>query len=184
MFICRVSVLVKKCWMNVSRFVRCCVTVNTVGVYTFTLCLFQMHAVVLVLLLGALGVLGAPAADEIKSLPGLSKQPSFKQYSGYFSVAGNKHLHYWCVASFSNPLCRHLSARCLRVCCIRVDASVYYGGCKHGTVTPGVGLWSRRRTPSAARWCCGWMEDQAVAHWMACSQNMALSWWDPMWNFD
>lgn len=56
---------------------------------------FQMHAVVLVVLLGALGALGAPAADEIKSLPGLSKQPSFKQYSGYFTVAGNKHLHYW-----------------------------------------------------------------------------------------
>ncbi|XP_058258734.1 lysosomal protective protein isoform X1 [Hemibagrus wyckioides] len=62
-----------------------------------------MYATLLVLLLGALGVLGAPAADEIKSLPGLSKQPSFKQYSGYFTVAGNKHLHYWFVESQKNP---------------------------------------------------------------------------------
>lgn len=76
----------------------------------------QMYAAFLVLLLGALGVLGAPAADEIKSLPGLSKQPSFKQYSGYFTVAGNKHLHYWCVyllpsVSFDIS-CYHRSSGC------------------------------------------------------------------------
>ncbi|KAM9482205.1 lysosomal protective protein isoform 2-T2 [Clarias gariepinus] len=63
----------------------------------------KMHALLLVLLLGALGVLGAPAADEIKSLPGLSKQPSFKQYSGYLTVADNKHLHYWFVESQKDP---------------------------------------------------------------------------------
>lgn len=39
----------------------------------------------------------APAADEITYLPGLQKQPSFKQYSGYLSVADGKHLHYWSV---------------------------------------------------------------------------------------
>lgn len=58
---------------------------------------FQMHLVLVCLLLGVLEVSGAPDADEIKFLPGLSKQPSFKHYSGYFNVAGNKHLHYWSV---------------------------------------------------------------------------------------
>lgn len=58
---------------------------------------FQMHLVLVCLLLGVLEVSGAPDADEIKYLPGLSKQPSFKHYSGYFSVADNKHLHYWSV---------------------------------------------------------------------------------------
>jgi len=56
-----------------------------------------MHLVLVCLLLGVLEVSGAPDADEIKYLPGLSKQPSFKHYSGYFSVADNKHLHYWSV---------------------------------------------------------------------------------------
>lgn len=44
-----------------------------------------------------LGVEAAPAADDITYLPGLQKQPSFKQYSGYLSVADGKHLHYWSV---------------------------------------------------------------------------------------
>uniref|UniRef100_A0A674B7M4 Carboxypeptidase n=1 Tax=Salmo trutta TaxID=8032 RepID=A0A674B7M4_SALTR len=51
----------------------------------------------------ALGTLGAPEADEIKFLPGLQKQPNFKQYSGYFNVADNKHLHYWFVESQKDP---------------------------------------------------------------------------------
>uniref|UniRef100_A0A9J7Z3C0 Carboxypeptidase n=1 Tax=Cyprinus carpio carpio TaxID=630221 RepID=A0A9J7Z3C0_CYPCA len=63
-----------------------------------------MHlALVCLLLLGVLEVSGAPNADEIKYLPGLSKQPSFKHYSGYFSVADNKHLHYWFVESQKDP---------------------------------------------------------------------------------
>ncbi|XP_067092510.1 lysosomal protective protein [Osmerus mordax] len=62
-----------------------------------------MFCVVLAVLLGALGVIGAPDSDEIKFLPGLPKQPSFKQYSGYFNVAENKHLHYWFVESQKNP---------------------------------------------------------------------------------
>uniref|UniRef100_A0A672ZW43 Carboxypeptidase n=1 Tax=Sphaeramia orbicularis TaxID=375764 RepID=A0A672ZW43_9TELE len=45
----------------------------------------------------------APDADEVKYLPGLAKQPSFKQYSGYLSVAHGKHLHYWFVESQSKP---------------------------------------------------------------------------------
>uniref|UniRef100_A0AAR2K216 Carboxypeptidase n=1 Tax=Pygocentrus nattereri TaxID=42514 RepID=A0AAR2K216_PYGNA len=63
----------------------------------------SMGLVVVCLLLGAVGVFSAPDADEIKFLPGLPKQPSFKQYSGYFTVAGNKHLHYWFVESQKNP---------------------------------------------------------------------------------
>lgn len=63
---------------------------------------FQMHLVLVCLLLGLLEeVSGAPDADEIKYLPGLSKQPSFKHYSGYFNVADNKHLHYWCAGPSS-----------------------------------------------------------------------------------
>lgn len=50
-----------------------------------------------------LGAEAAPAADEITYLPGLPKQPSFKQYSGYLSVADRKHLHYWFVESQNNP---------------------------------------------------------------------------------
>lgn len=62
-----------------------------------------MYLVLLSLCLSFGGVFGAPAADEIKSLPGLSKQPSFRQYSGYFTVAENKHLHYWFVESQKDP---------------------------------------------------------------------------------
>ncbi|CAI5686424.1 unnamed protein product [Oreochromis niloticus] len=50
-----------------------------------------------------LGAEAAPAADEITYLPGLQKQPSFKQYSGYLSVADGKHLHYWFVESQNKP---------------------------------------------------------------------------------
>uniref|UniRef100_A0A3Q2FW05 Lysosomal protective protein n=1 Tax=Cyprinodon variegatus TaxID=28743 RepID=A0A3Q2FW05_CYPVA len=39
----------------------------------------------------------APAEDEITFLPGLQKQPSFKQYSGYLNLPDGKHLHYWSV---------------------------------------------------------------------------------------
>uniref|UniRef100_A0A673JBB4 Carboxypeptidase n=1 Tax=Sinocyclocheilus rhinocerous TaxID=307959 RepID=A0A673JBB4_9TELE len=63
----------------------------------------NMHLVLVCLLLGVLEVSGAPDADEIKYLPGLSKQPSFKHYSGYFNVADNKHLHYWFVESQKDP---------------------------------------------------------------------------------
>lgn len=62
-----------------------------------------MFHVVCALLLGALGILGAPDTDEIKYLPGLQKQPNFKQYSGYLNVADNKHLHYWFVESQKDP---------------------------------------------------------------------------------
>ncbi|XP_075993849.1 lysosomal protective protein [Genypterus blacodes] len=64
-----------------------------------------MHMLLLPALLLALllRVDGAPAADEILFLPGLQKQPSFKQYSGYLSVCDGKHLHYWFVESQNDP---------------------------------------------------------------------------------
>ncbi|XP_053309046.1 lysosomal protective protein [Spea bombifrons] len=55
------------------------------------------------LLLGTGFVKGAPSRDEIIYLPGLAKQPSFQQYSGYLTVPGNKHLHYWFVESQKDP---------------------------------------------------------------------------------
>ncbi|MBN3325133.1 PPGB protein, partial [Atractosteus spatula] len=57
----------------------------------------------LLLLLGVLRVQGAPDADEIKYLPGLEKQPGFRQYSGYLNVSGSKHLHYWFLESQKDP---------------------------------------------------------------------------------
>ncbi|CAI9535784.1 unnamed protein product [Staurois parvus] len=54
-------------------------------------------------LLGALLADAAPSDDEIKYLPGLRKQPSFRQFSGYLDVPGGKHLHYWFVESQKNP---------------------------------------------------------------------------------
>uniref|UniRef100_A0A672NH02 Carboxypeptidase n=1 Tax=Sinocyclocheilus grahami TaxID=75366 RepID=A0A672NH02_SINGR len=66
-------------------------------------CELLRDCVLLLLLLSSLTVSGAPDADEIKYLSGLSKQPSFKHYSGYFSVADNKHLHYWFVESQKDP---------------------------------------------------------------------------------
>lgn len=59
---------------------------------------FQMQGLLLCcFLLAVLGSDAAPAADEVTYLPGLQKQPSFRQYSGYLSVADGKHLHYWSV---------------------------------------------------------------------------------------
>lgn len=40
----------------------------------------------------------APDVDEIQCLPGLAKQPAFRQYSGYLRGSGSKHLHYWSAA--------------------------------------------------------------------------------------
>uniref|UniRef100_A0A8C4N0B3 Carboxypeptidase n=1 Tax=Equus asinus TaxID=9793 RepID=A0A8C4N0B3_EQUAS len=45
----------------------------------------------------------APQQDEIQCLPGLAKQPSFRQYSGYLRGSGTKHLHYWFVESQKDP---------------------------------------------------------------------------------
>nr|XP_015220534.1 PREDICTED: lysosomal protective protein [Lepisosteus oculatus] len=61
------------------------------------------RALLPLLLLGVLRVQGAPDADEIKYLPGLEKQPGFRQYSGYLNVSGSKHLHYWFLESQKDP---------------------------------------------------------------------------------
>ncbi|XP_050394322.1 lysosomal protective protein-like [Patella vulgata] len=56
------------------------------------------------LLLATVGVLEAAVAqDEINYMPGLAKQPNFKQYSGYLKASGTKKLHYWFVESVGNP---------------------------------------------------------------------------------
>ncbi|KAM4622784.1 lysosomal protective protein-like isoform 2-T2 [Discoglossus pictus] len=63
-----------------------------------------MHFVLLCsLVLGALSVDGAAPDDEIVYMPGLAKQPSFRQYSGFLDVADGKHLHYWFVESQKDP---------------------------------------------------------------------------------
>ncbi|PIK47317.1 hypothetical protein BSL78_15817 [Apostichopus japonicus] len=41
--------------------------------------------------------------DAITFLPGLTKQPSFDQYSGYLAATGGKMFHYWLVSSQSKP---------------------------------------------------------------------------------
>ncbi|XP_053145457.1 lysosomal protective protein-like isoform X2 [Hemicordylus capensis] len=57
----------------------------------------------LLLAVAAAGVGAAPKMHEIRYLPGLDKQPSFKQYSGYLDVDGDKHLHYWFVEAQNSP---------------------------------------------------------------------------------
>ncbi|RUS72201.1 hypothetical protein EGW08_020028 [Elysia chlorotica] len=57
----------------------------------------------LILVLCLQNALGAPEADLITNLPGLSFQPNFKQFSGYLSGVETRRLHYWFVESSSNP---------------------------------------------------------------------------------
>ncbi|XP_069809668.1 lysosomal protective protein-like [Dendropsophus ebraccatus] len=45
----------------------------------------------------------APEVDEIFGLPGLSNQPSFRQFSGFLSASSGKHLHYWFVECQEDP---------------------------------------------------------------------------------
>ncbi|XP_040837335.1 lysosomal protective protein isoform X3 [Ochotona curzoniae] len=47
--------------------------------------------------------LAAPDEDEIECLPGLAKQPAFRQYSGYLRASESKHFHYWFVESQKDP---------------------------------------------------------------------------------
>ncbi|XP_077386502.1 lysosomal protective protein [Festucalex cinctus] len=60
-------------------------------------------AAVLLYFLSASMAAAAPAGDEVVHLPGLPKQPAFRHFSGYLSVAGGKHLHYWFVESQNSP---------------------------------------------------------------------------------
>jgi len=41
-------------------------------------------------------------ADEVISLPGLTENINFKQFSGYLKVNSTKNLHYWMVESQVN----------------------------------------------------------------------------------
>lgn len=55
----------------------------------------EMYRLVVVVACLVSVTLGAPAADEITNLPGLTHPVPFKHYSGYLSGAEGKHLHYW-----------------------------------------------------------------------------------------
>jgi len=55
---------------------------------------------VLIALIGCTSLVScAIESDRITDLPGLTSQPSFKQYSGYLTATGTRKLHYWCVNS-------------------------------------------------------------------------------------
>ncbi|XP_077433723.1 lysosomal protective protein [Vanacampus margaritifer] len=60
-------------------------------------------AVLLYFLFASKMAAAAPAGDQVVHLPGLPKQPAFRHFSGYLSVAGGKHLHYWLVESQNRP---------------------------------------------------------------------------------
>ncbi|XP_040104811.1 lysosomal protective protein isoform X2 [Oryx dammah] len=68
--------------------------------------LFLQLLLLLLLLACAPGGEAAPDQDEIRFLPGLAKQPSFRQYSGYLKGSGSKRLHYWFVESQKDPKSR------------------------------------------------------------------------------
>ncbi|XP_067651219.1 lysosomal protective protein-like [Haliotis asinina] len=50
----------------------------------------------------ALGARAAVPEDEVTQLPGLSRPPSWKQYSGFLKASGTRKLHYWFVESQSS----------------------------------------------------------------------------------
>ncbi|NXT23532.1 PPGB protein, partial [Syrrhaptes paradoxus] len=57
-----------------------------------------------VLLLVLLGLSqAAPPGHEVMFLPGLTKQPAFRHFSGYLCAGPGQHLHYWFVEAQSNP---------------------------------------------------------------------------------
>lgn len=43
-------------------------------------------------------------SDFIVSLPGLTYQPTFRQFSGYIPVSPTRKIHYWYIESASNPI--------------------------------------------------------------------------------
>ncbi|XP_041059999.1 lysosomal protective protein isoform X3 [Carcharodon carcharias] len=63
----------------------------------------MISLVLFAVLLKAFLIESAPAKDEVVYLPGLAKQPRFKQYSGYLNTSENIHLHYWFVESQGHP---------------------------------------------------------------------------------
>ena len=110
----------------------------------------------------------APDQDEIQCLPGLAKQPSFRQYSGYLKGSGSKHLHYWSAAL--SPWAgwgrgAHSDAHQGRGLRSWGEGRAGRGPstCTHPGLTPLPGLWSPRRIPRAALWCFGSTEGRAAA---------------------
>lgn len=90
-------------------------------------------------LLSSLLLLGlgraAPPDHEVTYLPGLSKQPSFRHFSGYLCAGPGKYLHYWYVG--------------LRLA---------MGGHRLALGThsyTSTGSWRPRAIPRTAPWCCG-----------------------------
>ena len=61
-----------------------------------------MSVVALLIATGLVLAQGAPAQDEILSLPGWKGSLPSKQYSGYLNVSDTR-LHYWLVESETNP---------------------------------------------------------------------------------
>lgn len=64
----------------------------------------MLLSVVSLLSLGALGYCYTQDAlnDQIVNLPGAENlQVNFNQFSGYLTVAGSKHMHYWMVGFFA-----------------------------------------------------------------------------------
>ena len=51
----------------------------------------------LVVLLAVSVAQAAVDNDLIKSLPGLDKMPSYRQYSGYLKATEGRQLHYWLI---------------------------------------------------------------------------------------
>ena len=62
-----------------------------------------MKAAQLVLVLLGPVVLGAPAADEVRSLPGWAAQLPSAQYSGFINASARSTFHYWLVLSEKEP---------------------------------------------------------------------------------
>ena len=96
------------------------------------------------LLLGPLLVVqmtwSAPVLDLVWSLPGLTFEPKFKQYSGYLRASGTKHLHYWLATFFLSCLynTRNISMTTkFRVLKTYVWSTLTYG-CECWTITSDI----------------------------------------------
>lgn len=90
-------------------------------------------------LLSSLLLLGlgqaAPPDHEVTYLPGLSKQPSFRHFSGYLCAGPGKYFHYWYVG--------------LR---LAMGGHRLASGTHSCTST---GSWRPRAIPRTAPWCYG-----------------------------
>lgn len=131
----------------------------------------------------------APDQDEIQFLPGLAKQPSFRQYSGYLKASGSKHFHYWSVALHPGAgweVAFALPTREMRTGpkVFKTIEGIWRAGrlegsppiCTSAALIPISGLWSPRKIQITAQWCFGSTEVPDAAPWMASSQSMDPSW--------